>query len=286
MEQQQIIIRAQDVHYDYEEGDRALDGVTLSIQAGQFVAIIGHNGSGKSTFAKHLNALFAPKSGKVLVLGMDTSQEENLLAVRSHAGMVFQNPDNQMVTTIVEEDVAFGPENLGVPPQEIRRRVDDALQTVGMSSYARHAPHNLSGGQKQRIAIAGVLAMEPDIIVLDESTAMLDPQGREEVLALVHRLNRERGMTVICITHRMEEVTQADQVFVIDHGKVAMQGSPEEIFQQGQALHQLGLEPPFAILLAEALNAQGWALPLCADEGALSDAIAAQLPRPNGQESR
>ncbi len=269
-----------DVHYDYEEGDNALDGINMHIRRGQFVAVIGHNGSGKSTLAKHINALFVPRSGQVVVVGLDSADPEMTLCIREHAGMVFQNPDNQMVTTIVEEDVAFGPENLGVPSEEIRRRVDSALDAVGMRDYARHAPHNLSGGQKQRIAIAGVLAMEPDIVVLDESTAMLDPQGRDEVLGIMHRLHREKGITVVAITHQMEEAVQSDWVIVVDHGKIAMQGKPEEIFLRVEELYALGLEPPFSIRLAWELNQQGWQLPLEADVDRFADALAAAIENP------
>ena len=215
------MIELKDVTFAYpaEEGKQtknALDGVTLSIEKGSFVAVLGHNGSGKSTLAKTMNAILVPAGGKVLVEGMDTAEEANLLAIRQRVGMVFQNPDNQIVANVVEEDVAFAPENLGVPSAEIRRRVDDSLRDVGMSEFVRHAPHLLSGGQKQRVAIAGVIAMEPDCIVLDEATAMLDPVGRQEVLSTVHRLNREKGITVVLITHHMDEAQDADRVLVMD----------------------------------------------------------------------
>ena len=233
------IIKTSELVYRYpvEEGEtpqNALDGVDLTIEKGSFVVVLGHNGSGKSTLAKHMNAVLVPASGKVLVDGMDTAEEENLLEVRRRVGMVFQNPDNQIVANVVEEDVAFGPENLGVPTEEIRKRVDASLKAVGMEQFADHAPHMLSGGQKQRIAIAGVIAMTPECIVLDESTAMLDPAGRQEVLDTVQYLNRERGITVILITHHMNEAVYADRVVVMDHGKVAMDGTPMEILTQPQ----------------------------------------------------
>lgn len=232
-----------------EEVKRAIDGVDLDIEKGSFVAVLGHNGSGKSTFAKHINGLLLPTEGTVWVGEMDTKDEEHIWDVRKTAGMVFQNPDNQIVTTIVEEDVAFGPENLGVHPEEIRRRVNESLKAVGMEKYARSAPHMLSGGQKQRIAIAGMLAMEPEVLVLDEATAMLDPQGRREVLDIVGRLNRERGMTVVMITQYMEEALAADRVIVMAEGRLITQGTPREVFSRGRELRANGLDlPPIAML--------------------------------------
>ena len=252
------IIKTEDLIFDYtvfdENGDetgknRILTDINLSIEKGRFVAVLGHNGSGKSTLAKHLNALLLPTGGRVEVDGMDTAVEANTLNIRKKVGMVFQNPDNQIVTTIVEEDVAFGPENLGVHPEEIRRRVNEALKAVGMEAYARSAPHMLSGGQKQRIAIAGMLAMEPEVLVLDEATAMLDPQGRREVLDIVGRLNRERGMTVVMITQYMEEALAADRVIVMADGRLIAQGTPREVFSRGRELRANGLDlPPIAML--------------------------------------
>ena len=238
--------------YPVEEGQRrttALDNVTLSIEKGSFVVVLGHNGSGKSTLAKHMNAVLLPSGGAVYVEGMDTKKEELLLEIRRRVGMVFQNPDNQIVANVVEEDVAFGPENLGVHPEEIRRRVNESLKAVGMEKYARSAPHMLSGGQKQRIAIAGMLAMEPEVLVLDEATAMLDPQGRREVLDIVGRLNRERGMTVVMITQYMEEALAADRVIVMADGRLIAQGTPREVFSRGRELRANGLDlPPIAML--------------------------------------
>lgn len=253
--------------YPVEEGQRrttALDNVTLSIEKGSFVVVLGHNGSGKSTLAKHMNAVLLPSGGAVYVEGMDTKKEELLLEIRRRVGMVFQNPDNQIVANVVEEDVAFAPENLGVPTAEIRRRVDDALAAVGMTEFTRHAPHLLSGGQKQRVAIAGVIAMEPECIVLDEATAMLDPSGRREVLDTVHRLNRERGITVVHITHHMSEAEDADRVVVMNDGVVAMDGAPREIFSRVEELQALGLAAPDTVELLRRLNRHGMALPLTA----------------------
>lgn len=253
--------------YPVEEGQRrttALDNVTLSIEKGSFVVVLGHNGSGKSTLAKHMNAVLLPSGGAVYVEGMDTKREELLLEIRRRVGMVFQNPDNQIVANVVEEDVAFAPENLGVPPEEIRRRVDDALAAVGMTEFTRHAPHLLSGGQKQRVAIAGVIAMEPECIVLDEATAMLDPSGRREVLDTVHRLNRERGITVVHITHHMSEAEDADRVIVMNDGVVAMDGAPREIFSRVEELQALGLAAPDTVELLRRLNRHGMDLPLTA----------------------
>ena len=253
--------------YPVEEGQRrttALDNVTLSIEKGSFVVVLGHNGSGKSTLAKHMNAVLLPSGGAVYVERMDTKKEELLLEIRRRVGMVFQNPDNQIVANVVEEDVAFAPENLGVPTAEIRRRVDDALAAVGMTEFTRHAPHLLSGGQKQRVAIAGVIAMEPECIVLDEATAMLDPSGRREVLDTVHRLNRERGITVVHITHHMSEAEDADRVIVMNDGVVAMDGAPREIFSRVEELQALGLATPDTVELLRRLNRHGMNLPLTA----------------------
>ena len=252
-------------YYPAEEGREAtaaVKDVTLQIEKGSFVVVLGHNGSGKSTLAKHMNAVVLPSSGKVYVEGMDTCDEALLLEIRRRVGMVFQNPDNQIVANVVEEDVAFAPENLGVASEEIRRRVDDALAAVGMSEFARHAPHLLSGGQKQRIAIAGVIAMEPACIVLDEATAMLDPAGRREVLSAVKRLNRERGITVVLITHHMNEAEDADRVIVMDHGQVAMDGTPRQVFARVAELKALGLTSPHTVELLAALNESGELLPL------------------------
>ena len=251
--------------YPAEEGreaSAALRDVNLQIEAGTFVAVLGHNGSGKSTLAKHFNAVLLPSGGTVWVEGMDTKDEALLLEIRRRVGMVFQNPDNQIVANVVEEDVAFAPENLGVPTEEIRRRVDDALAAVGMGEFSRHAPHLLSGGQKQRIAIAGVIAMEPEYIVLDEATAMLDPVGRRDVLNTVHKLNRERGITVVLITHHMDEAADADRVVVMDDGKVAMDGTPREVFCRVEELHDLGLASPETVELLYDLNSHGMDLPL------------------------
>ena len=253
--------------YPVEEGQRrttALDNVTLSIEKGSFVVVLGHNGSGKSTLAKHFNAVLLPSGGAVYVEGMNTQDEDLLLEIRRRVGMVFQNPDNQIVANVVEEDVAFAPENLGVPTAEIRRRVDDALAAVGMTEFARHAPHLLSGGQKQRVAIAGVIAMEPECIVLDEATAMLDPAGRREVLDTVHRLNRQRGITVVHITHHMSEAEDADRVIVMNDGVVAMDGPPRDIFSRVEELRSLGLAAPDTVELLHRLNGHGMSLPLTA----------------------
>ena len=265
----QAMIRTDALSFSYpvEEGQRrttALDNVTLSIEKGSFVVVLGHNGSGKSTLAKHMNAVLLPSGGAVYVEGMDTKKEELLLEIRRRVGMVFQNPDNQIVANVVEEDVAFAPENLGVPTAEIRRRVDDALAAVGMTEFTRHAPHLLSGGQKQRVAIAGVIAMEPECIVLDEATAMLDPSGRREVLDTVHRLNRERGITVVHITHHMSEAEDADRVIVMNDGVVAMDGAPREIFSRVEELQALGLAAPDTVELLRRLNRHGMNLPLTA----------------------
>ena len=265
----QAMIRTDALSFSYpvEEGQRrttALEDVTLSIEKGSFVVVLGHNGSGKSTLAKHMNAVLLPSGGAVYVEGMDTKKEELLLEIRRRVGMVFQNPDNQIVANVVEEDVAFAPENLGVPTAEIRRRVDDALAAVGMTEFTRHAPHLLSGGQKQRVAIAGVIAMEPECIVLDEATAMLDPSGRREVLDTVHRLNRERGITVVHITHHMSEAEDADRVIVMNDGVVAMDGAPREIFSRVEELQALGLAAPDTVELLRRLNRHSMNLPLTA----------------------
>ena len=244
----QTILETKDLHfrYDEEEGPTpvVLDGVDLRIEEGTFVAVLGHNGSGKSTLAKHMNAILLPTGGKVYVDGMDTADESKLLDIRRTVGMVFQNPDNQIVANVVEEDVAFAPENLGVPPEEIRRRVDDALKAVGMYEYREHAPHLLSGGQKQRVAIAGVIAMQPRCIVLDEPTAMLDPIGRAEVLKTIKGLNRTSGVTVVLITHHMDEAAQADRLVVMSKGKVIADGAPRDVFKQVEELKAVGLTVP------------------------------------------
>ncbi len=236
--------------------------LSLDIEQGSFVAVLGHNGCGKSTLAKHLNAILLPEGGTVTVYGLDTKQEENLLAIRQQVGMVFQNPDNQIVSNVVEEDVAFAPENLGVPTQEIRRRVDEALEAVGMAAYKKHAPHLLSGGQKQRVAIAGVLAMQPKTIVLDEPTAMLDPQGRQEVVSIVEKLSREQNITVILITHHMDEAICADRVIAMDDGKIIADGAPKDVFTKIDLLQSVGLTAPQTTLLLKALDDDGCALPL------------------------
>ncbi|EIW16520.1 MULTISPECIES: energy-coupling factor transporter ATPase [Pelosinus] len=251
-------ITVKDMCHTYlaHEGEevQALDHINIAIGKGEFVAIIGTNGSGKSTLAKHLNALLTPSSGQCLINGMDTKEQENLWEIRQTVGMVFQNPDNQIVATLVEEDVAFGPENLGVPPDEIRNRVTEALKDVGMEDYRQHGPHLLSGGQKQRVAIAGVLAMRSNCLVLDEPTAMLDPQGRQEVLSTVLRLHREQNITVVYITHFMEEAVAADRVIVMEQGKVVMEGVPKTIFSQVNRLKELGLDVPVAAEFAYRLR--------------------------------
>ena len=253
-----IIIDAQDVHYSYEEdAGEAVRGVTLQVRRGEFLCILGHNGSGKSTLAKLLNGLFIPTAGKITVCGMDTRDEEKQLDVRRSAGMVFQNPDNQLVATIVEEDVAFGPENLGVPQKELRGRVNGALAAVNMSEFARSSPHKLSGGQRQRIAIAGVLAMQPDIMIMDEPTAMLDPMGRREVINTVMRLNKQEHITVVLITHFMEEAALAERLIIMHEGKIAMEGKPRRVLSQIEALKDLSLEAPEAAYMAYSLNKAG-----------------------------
>jgi energy-coupling factor transport system ATP-binding protein len=251
-------------HYDNRAdllSSPVLDDIDLNIERGEFVAILGHNGSGKSTLAKHFNAMLLPSGGRVLVNGMDTSDQNELYEIRRMVGMVLQNPDNQIVSTIVEEDVAFGPENLGIEPSEIRRRVDEALKAVGMLEYRKHAPHKLSGGQKQRVAIAGVLAMQPECIVLDEPTSMLDPKGRKEVLDTISRLNRERGITIVLITHFMEEAVLADRVVVLENGRILLQGPPREVFSDIERLRQVGLDVPQPAELCHQLRRAGVPLP-------------------------
>lgn len=266
------IIRAAHLIYDYitrdddagtESTNRAIDDVDLDIEAGDFIAILGHNGSGKSTLAKHINALLTPTGGSIWVKDMDTRDEDMTWDIRQTAGMVFQNPDNQIIGSIVEEDVGFGPENIGVPTSEIWQRVNKSLKAVGMTEYRTHSPNKLSGGQKQRVAIAGVMAMQPECIVLDEPTAMLDPNGRKEVLRTVHELNREAKVTVVLITHYMDEVIDADKVFVMDDGKVVMEGRPREIFSQVDKLKALRLDVPQVTELAYELRKNGVPLPEC-----------------------
>ena len=265
------IIKAKQLVHEYirrdEEGNvesiqTALDHIDLDVQPGQFIAILGHNGSGKSTLAKHINALLAPTEGSLWVDGKDVTQEENILPVRKTAGMVFQNPDNQIIASVVEEDVGFGPENIGVPTDEIWQRVEESLKSVGMLQYRHHSPNKLSGGQKQRVAIAGVMAMEPKCIVLDEPTAMLDPNGRKEVLHAAHELNRKKGVTILLITHYMEEVVDADYVYVMDKGHVVMQGTPREIFSKVGTLKEHRLDVPQITLLADLLRQSGLDIPL------------------------
>ena len=252
---------AENVKYSYKKQDdeevTALDGITLKVKKGEFVAVIGHNGSGKSTLAKHFNAILIPSEGTIIVDGLNTRDEDKLWDIRQKAGMVFQNPDNQIVATIVEEDVAFGPENIGVEPHEIRERVDKALKAVDMSEYAHHGPHLLSGGQKQRVAIAGVLAMKPECIIFDEPTAMLDPSGRKEVMDIIKKLNKEENITIVLITHFMEEAVEADRVIVMENGKSVLQGTPREIFSNVKEIKRLGLDVPDMTELAFELRSKG-----------------------------
>lgn len=235
----------------------AINGVNLTVNKGEFLVVLGHNGSGKSTLAKHMNALLIPSDGYVYVDGLNTKDRDNVWEVRSKAGMVFQNPDNQMVATIVEEDVAFGPENLGVDPKEIRKRVDESLEKVGMSEYKRHAPHLLSGGQKQRVAIAGILAMQPECIIFDEPTAMLDPSGRKEVLKNIKEINKEYGITIVLITHYMDEAAQADRIVVMDEGKLILEGNPKDVFSQVELMKKIGLDVPQVTELSYELRKEG-----------------------------
>ena len=275
------IISFKQVHYTYP-GDEleSLCGVDLEIEEGEFVAVLGHNGSGKSTLAKHMNAILVPDEGKVIVDGIDSSAEESTFEIRRRVGMVFQNPDNQIVANVVEDDVAFAPENLGVESAEIRRRVDEALKQVGMYEYRTHAPHLLSGGQKQRVAIAGVIAMQPKIIVLDEPTAMLDPQGREEVLSTVTRLCREKGMTVVLITHHMDECIGADKLVVMSNGYIKAVGTPAEIFADVEMMAREGLSVPETTRLLYELESCGLSLPLDRlDEESCAAAVAAALKK-------
>ncbi len=256
------LVSMHNVSYRYEEDTRqAVDHVSMSIEQGEFVAVLGHNGSGKSTLAKMINALYLPSEGKVIVCGMDTAKEPQLWNIRRHAGMVFQNPDNQIVATVVREDVAFGLENLGVPREEMITRIDEALEAVSMQEYAAAAPHMLSGGQKQRVAVAGVLAMQPDIMVMDEATAMLDPTGRRDIFETARKLNREKKITVVWITHFMEEAAQADRVVVLSDGRIAMNGTPREVFTRVEELRELGLDVPPMALLSKMLAARGLRLP-------------------------
>ncbi len=264
------MVQTEKLIFEYEKRDeegnvtgtyRAVDGVDIEAKEGQFIAILGHNGSGKSTFAKHINAILVPTEGTVWVDGKDTKNAENLWDVRQSAGMVFQNPDNQIIGTVVEEDVGFGPENLGVPTDEIWQRVEESLKSVGMIEYRHHSPNKLSGGQKQRVAIAGVVAMEPKCIVLDEPTAMLDPVGRKEVLKTVQKLREQKQVTVILITHYMEEVIDADKIYVMDHGHVVMEGTPREIFSQVDRLKEYRLDVPQVTILADTLRKKGLDIP-------------------------
>ena len=259
------VIEIKNLHYTYPgDESESLCGVSLEIEKGSFVAVLGHNGSGKSTLAKHLNAILLPTEGEVLINGIDTADEDRLLDIRRTVGMVFQNPDNQIVANVVEDDVAFAPENLGVAPADIRERVDKALRQVDMYEFKMHAPHLLSGGQKQRVAIAGVIAMEPEVIVLDEPTAMLDPKGRREVIETVTKLCCEKGITVVLITHHMSECTGADRVIVMSNGHVVADGSPESVFSQVELMRDEGLAVPATTELIYELNKRGWSLPLTA----------------------
>lgn len=268
----------ENVTYTYEEdGPAALQSVSFSVEKGEFIVILGHNGSGKSTIAKLSNSIYLPTEGKVYVNGMDTQVEENEMNCRKTIGVVFQNPDNQIVASIVEEDVAFGPENLCIEQKELRKRVDEALQSVGMYDYRMHETHKLSGGQKQRVAIAGILAMKPQCIVLDEPTAMLDPKGRREVMKAVQKLNREEGITVLFITHFMEEAVEADRVMVVDDGKILLDGTPAEVFKKSDLLRQVGLDVPEVARLAAALRENGCELGDVLTEDAFVEAFAQRM---------
>lgn len=260
------LISFDDVSFAYGKSSsgetfQALERVSLAVFEREFVAVLGHNGSGKSTLAKHMNALLTPSSGQVTVCGFDTADQNQIWKIRQQVGMVFQNPDNQLVATTVEEDVAFGPENLGIPSAEIQSRVTEALQTVDMLDYRLHSPHQLSGGQKQRVAIAGMICMRPQCIVLDEPTAMLDPQGRREVMDTIHRLNKEEGITVVHITHHMDEVINADRILVMDQGKIALEGTPREVFEQSDLLRKIQLDVPQVVDLAQRLRNRGYPIP-------------------------
>lgn len=257
-----LMIQCDNVSFKYtvNESDKeryAVNGVSFNVKKGEFLVVLGHNGSGKSTIAKHMNALLVPSSGTVIVDGLNTSEERNLWSIRAKAGMVFQNPDNQIVATIVEEDVAFGPENLGIEPSEIRKRVDESLEKVGMSEYKRHAPHLLSGGQKQRIAIAGILAMKPECIIFDEPTAMLDPSGRKEVLNNIKEINEKYGITIVLITHYMDEAVEADRIIVMDQGKIILEGIPREVFSKVETMKNIGLDVPQVTELCYELEKAG-----------------------------
>ena len=260
---EETILTAKDLKFRYDPDSPvyALKGASMEVKRGEFVAVLGANGCGKSTLAKHFNAILLPEAGTVLVEGMDTADEDKLYDIRQTVGMVFQNPDNQIVATVVEEDVAFALENLGVPTDEMRRRVDDAMKMAGIYKYRERAPHKLSGGQKQRVAIAGVVAMRPDCLILDEATAMLDPRGREQVMQTIHRLNRDRGITVVAITHYMEEAAQADRVLVMSQGEVVMEGTPKEVFSQTEKVRSLHLDVPQAAELRDELVKAGVPLP-------------------------
>jgi energy-coupling factor transport system ATP-binding protein len=259
------LIRFEGVHFKYNPGTErewaALQDISLDIYPGEFVAVLGHNGSGKSTLAKHCNGLLVPSSGRVLVAGLDTKDDAEIWQIRQTVGMVFQNPDNQLVATTVEEDVAFGPENLGIPSKEIQARVDEALRAVGMEAYRLHSPHQLSGGQKQRVAIAGMISMRPRCIVLDEPTAMLDPEGRREVMSTIHRLNKTEKITIVHITHHMDEVINADRVVIMVDGKIALHGTPKEVFSQVDLLRRLHLDVPQVTALSYRLRSRGHGLP-------------------------
>lgn len=269
-------IEVKNVGFQYaksEERDSALKRISFSIEKGEFVSLVGKNGCGKSTLAKLLNGLFEPSEGTVLVTGVDTSNEDTIFEVRSKAGMVFQNPDNQMVASVVENDVAFGPENLGIPRAEIEERVTEALETVGMSEYRKGSPNKLSGGQKQRIAIAAILAMRPDVVILDESTAMLDPKGRREIMDTVMNLNREKGMTVVLITHYMDEAIEADRIFVMNDGKITASGAPKDVFLNYDKVKAAGLELPVASKVSKALIEAGYDLPFAITDEELAKSI-------------